>query len=155
MALGVVGLDAYFLNYPTQCFFSDNCKDYYFSSNNTYGYYTYYGLSDTSTLYSIRLPLIRAQLATGVLMFVSCIVFIIIFAIVNYRVQRAIAARVAPSVPISRVPPYPNHGYDTPSGGYTTVASIENHSVNSGINSMVPNPVMTCSHCGTKFQVSA
>ena len=128
VALGVIGLDAYFLNYPTQCFFSNTCSSYYYSYDNTYSYDTYSGLSDNSTLYSIRLPLVRAQLATGVLMFVSCVVFIIIFVIVNHSVQKDLAHRIGPSPPIVMVPPsyqlnppYPDRAYHTLRGGHTMV----------------------------------
>ena len=82
LALCVIGFDGYFLNNPTQCFFSTSCSSLGYS-------YSWYGLSNTDTLYNIKVPLIRGQLATGVLMLVSCMIYIVIYALTAYTVSRS------------------------------------------------------------------
>ena len=78
-AVCVIGFDGYFLNNPTKCFFS-SCSYYWYS-----GYQDQY---DTDSLYSIKIPLIKGQLTAGVLMLVSIIIYIVIFALTSHRVNR-------------------------------------------------------------------
>ena len=82
LALCVIGFDGYFLNNPTQCFFSTSCSSLGYS-------YSWYGLSNTDILYNIKVPLIRGQLAAGVLMLVSCMIYIVIYALTAYTVSRS------------------------------------------------------------------
>jgi hypothetical protein len=108
MSLCVIGFDAYFLNNPTQCFFSNDCSTYTYSGyySNSYSYNTAYNydLSNTDNLYSIKVPLTKGQLAAGVLMFVSSIIYIIIYAITNYRVRKHSQFGNGPSVPVVVMP---------------------------------------------------
>ena len=83
MAICVIGFDAYFLNHPTQCFLSDDCYSY---SDYLTGSWSY--LSSINALVDIKIPVIKGQLAAGVLMLVSCIIYIIIFVITAYRISK-------------------------------------------------------------------
>jgi hypothetical protein len=166
MALCVVGFDSYFLNYPTQCFFSSDCSSFIYS----YSYsYDFYGLLNNSNLYGIKVPLIKGQLAAGVLMFVSCVMFIIIFAITSYRVQKATVLQDGPPVPVAiisppvqYVPPYMN-----PTNGKSLdenpviqppaihpVAPPYNPPVDPPMSSVTAKNQLICPNCRTRFQVS-
>lgn len=85
MAICVIGFDAYFLNHPTQCFLSDDCSSY---NVNSYFNELWGDLSNINDLVDIKIPLIKGQLAAGVLMLTSCIIYIIIFAITAYRISK-------------------------------------------------------------------
>ena len=74
VSICVIGLDGYFLNNPLQCFFSNDCSSAY--TSQSYGYPL-----NSSDFFNIKIPLVKAQLAAGVLMLVCCIVFIIIYII--------------------------------------------------------------------------
>ena len=64
-----------------QCFFSDNCQSYsdisYYNSE----------LSDSSTLYGIKVPSFRGQLSAGVLMVVSSIIYFIVYGVTASRAR--------------------------------------------------------------------
>jgi len=168
--LAVVGLDAYFLNNPTQCFFSNDCSSYisltYSYSTSSYYYSDTYGLLNNSTLYGIKVPLITGQLAAGALMFVSCVIFIIIFAIATYRVKRATTIQNLPNVPVGvmsqstqNVPPYNygqpvvvNPGIQAPA--IPPAVPLYKAPVEPPINSVVPKIQLTCHDCKSKFAVS-
>jgi len=127
MALCVIGFDGYFLNNPTQCFFSNTCtSDEFFDSTELY---------NTDTLYSIKVPLIKGQLAAGVLMFVSSMIYIIIFVITNYRVSKGPSAPVA-----SYANPPVTSSYNPPVETYTA--------------STAPNNEIICHNCSSKFQIA-
>jgi hypothetical protein len=147
MALCVIGFDGYFLNYPTQCFFSNNCDNYY-----SYYYQDQY---NTDNLYSIKVPLIRGQLAAGVLMLVSCMGYIFIFVLTSYRIGSATPipnGSSVPVVPLSQLPPYPNPIY--------AITSTENPINQSNINPSMPPPYnppkneLNCPHCRLRFQIA-
>lgn len=94
-ALCVVGFDGYFLENPYLCFFSNNCLPY-FSSSYTYDYY---GLANNNTLFYVKVPLIKGQLTAGVLMFVSCVIYCVIFGVTAYRASQGNQIYGGPSVP--------------------------------------------------------
>ena len=175
MALCVVGFDAYFLNNPTQCFFSNDCTSYSYSYNYYYSNYTStydnYGLSDTTTLYNIKVPLIKGQLAAAVLMFVSSVIFIIIFAVTSCLVSKNTQlSSSGPSVPIAVVaaptqyaPPFMNPTYSAT----TSINPVKQPSVNPPVVPAYAAPVeahpvadpprnqLVCPNCRSRFQVAA
>jgi hypothetical protein len=155
MALCVIGFDAYFLNNPTQCFFSNTCtSDEFFTSSDLY---------NTNTLYSIKVPLIKGQLAAGALMFVLSVIYIIIFAITNYRISKNPSVPVA-TIPISTqyVPPFMNATYGTTSSENPVNQSYNNQPIappyNSAVEtytkSTVPKTQMICHNCRSRFQIA-
>jgi hypothetical protein len=176
MALCVIGFDAYFLNNPTQCFFSNDCSSFEYSYN-TYS-------TNSEYLYSIKVPLIKGQLAAGALMFVSSVIFIIIFAVTSYRVSRATqsdhvppvpvaiaptSTQYVPSVPVAitptstqYVPPSSKFTQPNTSGGnpiespYTNrrVAPPSNVPVIIPTNPTVPKTQLNCPHCKTSFHIA-
>lgn len=161
----VIGFDGYFLNHPTQCFFSDLCTKYIYSSYSNYAD----DLSNNSSLYAIKIPLIGGQLAAGVLMFISCVVFIIIFAITNYQVGKATTLQNVPPVPIAVVPPsaqyvplYMNPTYGKPVDGNPVIQSpairpatpLYNPADEPSISSVGPKNEVICSNCRSRFAVS-
>jgi hypothetical protein len=170
MALCVVGFDGYFLNNPTQCFFSSSCSLYIYSS---YGYvFTYdtYGLTNTTTLYSVKVPLIKGQLAAGVLMFVSCVFYIVIFAVSNYRVNKVTVFQSDPSMPVTIVHPPPPYGslYANPINGKPVdeIPVIPSSAMAPAIppyqpptepptSSVATKHQLICPNCRSRFQVSA
>ncbi|CAF4305072.1 unnamed protein product [Rotaria socialis] len=101
LAVCVIGFDAYFLNHPTYCFFSSDCNSWYSSSSSNYDPY---GLSNNSTLYGIKVPIVQGQLAAGVLMLVACVIYIIVYAVTSYRVRKGIRAQNGSPVSVSRAP---------------------------------------------------
>jgi hypothetical protein len=159
MALCVIGLDAYFLNNPTLCFFSSNCDNYY-----SYYYQDQYS---TDNLYSIKVPLIKGQLAAGVLMLVSCIGYIFIFALTSYRVGAVTPIPRNSSVPISilsQPSQYPNSTL-----GITLVENPINQSnvnypippsyiapvpVETRSNSIAPKNQLICPNCRSRFRIA-
>ena len=153
VSIGVIGLDGYFLNHPLQCFFSDYCSYYSY-----YGY-DYYSNSTTnrnpspsSDFYSIKLPLVKAQLAAGVLMLVSCIVFIIIYIIAN------VLMRKGPKTGQPMAQPYVAHNQPY-AGAPVPVQTVV--TVPPPVQ-VVPHPTqaapqgksMTCPHCRTVFPIA-
>ncbi|CAF1533983.1 unnamed protein product [Rotaria magnacalcarata] len=150
IALCVVGLDFYFLNNPTQCFFSSDCSSYtdYYTSNYYYNY-----LTDTSNLYRIKVPLVKGQLAAGFLMFVSCVIFIVLYAVTSHRVQRRIHIQHGPPAPAMVI---------TASNQYppTIINPTYGHPLNDvSVNQYPNNPTasmntIVCPNCQTQFQVS-
>lgn len=120
-----------------KCFFSDDCTSYahtiydsyYLYSNSTYNYI--FDLSNTATLYGIKVPLIKGQLAAGVLMLVTSIIYFILYGITDCRARNAI-----PSIQ------YSNPAY-TPTAPVVLVESAM-----SAVNSM------KCPHCQTVLQVT-
>jgi hypothetical protein len=149
MSLCVIGFDAYFLYNPTQCFFSNDCSAYTYN-----GYYSNdYGLSNTDNLYNIKVPLTKGQLAAGVLMFVSSIIYIIIYAITSYQVRKNSQFGNGPSVPVVIMPT--SSQYVPPVIIPTPMKqSSVNHSVESDTNSMPVRIPLICHNCKSKFQVS-
>ncbi|CAF3402627.1 unnamed protein product [Rotaria socialis] len=158
-ALSLVGLDAYFLNNPTQCFFSNSCNSD--SSSSYSGYY----LSNYTTLYEIKVPLVKGQLAAGVLMFVSCMIFIVIFAVTSYRVKKVMHYQNY-SAPTGGMPlthqqgPYStNQKYAVPlNAGYATPSTI-NPPIAShpGAHIQPRTPPMNhiiCPNCQSMFEVT-
>ncbi|UJR33172.1 hypothetical protein I4U23_020628 [Adineta vaga] len=76
----VIGFDAYFISYPTTCFFpSDVCS----SSSNTRGVFF-----STTNFYNVKIPLIKGQLAAGAVMFVLCLICIAIYIFTAMQVYR-------------------------------------------------------------------
>lgn len=148
IALCGIGFTAHFLNYPTQCYFSNNC-----GSDAYYSYSDYYGLLNTTTLYNIKVPLTRAQLAASVLMFVSCVIYIVIFAITTYRVSKIIAPfQENLSRPIDGIP-VPN-GYDglLPTSSVYGTVIIENLMQPFGFAPVSPfTKQLTCENCKFSF----
>jgi hypothetical protein len=150
MSLCVIGFDGYFLNNPTQCFFSNDCSTYYIYSDynsNSYWYnntYSNYDLSNTGNLYSIKVPLTKGQLAAGVLMFVSCIIYIIIYAITNYRVRKQSQSGNGPFVPMVVLPT---------SSQYVPPVPV-NRPVESDTNLTPVRIPLICPNCQLRFQVS-
>ncbi|CAF1334489.1 unnamed protein product [Adineta ricciae] len=80
-ALCVIGFDAYYIVSPHTCFFPSSVCN---SSGSTRGLF----YSDYNFNY-IKIPLIKAQLAAGVLMFLLCIAYVIIYIVTSARVHRA------------------------------------------------------------------
>jgi len=155
MALCVIGFDGYFLKNPTQCFFSNTCtSSEFFSTSDLY---------DTDTLYSIKVPLIEGQLAAGVLMFVSSVIYIIIFAITNYLISKDPSVPVA-IIPTSTqyVPPFMNSTYGTTSDGNLVNQSCVNlpatHPYNPPVEtytkSTAPKNQLICPNCRSRFQIA-
>ena len=83
-AISVIGLDAYFLQNPTLCFFSNSCSPYvsYYSLNDPNS------LWNADTLYNVKVPLIKGQLSAAVLMVVACIIYSVVFGVTTCRVSR-------------------------------------------------------------------
>ncbi len=152
MACCVIGFDAYFLNHPLQCWFSDDCNNYNRTSAYYYYYYSYssyYRISDN--FYSIKIPLVKGQLAAGALMLASCIIYIIIFIITVYRVSEELQNYRNRSAPVSAVTvttghvsmPMNNISHETP-------VLPNNPSI---INPPIPFKQMTCPNCHKQFQI--
>ncbi|CAF3599193.1 unnamed protein product [Rotaria socialis] len=148
IALCVVGLDFYFLNNPTQCFFSSDCSAYfgYFMTNYNY-------LTDISNLHAIKVALVRGQLAAGALMFVSCVIFIVLYAVTSHRVQRRIHVQHGPPAPamvITASNQYPstiiNPTYEHPLNDVPVIQYPNNPTA-------LMNTII-CPNCQTQFQVS-
>jgi hypothetical protein len=161
MSLCVIGFDAYFLYNPTQCFFSNDCSAYTYN-----GYYSNdYDLSNTYNLYNIKVPLIKGQLTAGVLMFVSSVIYIIIYAITSYQVRQHSQFGNGPSAPVvimstsnQYVPPVviPTSSQYVPPVIIPTPVkrSSVNRSVESDTNSIPVRIPLTCPNCKSRFQVS-
>jgi len=64
---------------------------YYYSGyyyNYSYGSdFANYNLLDNSTLYGIKVPLVRGQLSVGALMFVSSVVYFILYGVTASRAR--------------------------------------------------------------------
>jgi hypothetical protein len=157
MALCVIGFDGYFLNNPTQCFFSNDCI----------GYYYYSSQDNTNNLYTIKVPVTKGQLAAGALMLVSCIIYIFIFALTSYRVGTATQIPNGSSVPVailSQPPPYQKSTH----GIISTKNPVNQSNVNPPIpppyiapvpvetptNSIVPKNQLICPNCRSRFQIA-
>lgn len=143
----MIGFDAYFLNNPTKCFFSSSCASF-----TGYYSYDYYGLSNTNTLYSIKVPLIQGQLAAGVLMLVSCMIYMVIFAVTAYRVSRSAQLSTVPKAPTGYVPQpvHPGHGHGH---GHIPVGNIvQPPPANPAINP--PRNELICPNCRSRFSVA-
>jgi hypothetical protein len=92
----VIGFDAYYMIYPTTCFFPSNVCS---SSAPIRGiFYT------DANFNNIKMPLIKGQLGAGSLMFVLCLIYIVIYIITSVRVNKA---KTAPTV-------YPQTPYSLP-----------------------------------------
>jgi hypothetical protein len=175
MSLCVIGFDAYFLNNPTQCFFSNDCSTYTYSgyNSNSYSYsntYNNYGLSNTDNLYNIKVPLTKGQLAAGVLMFVSSIIYIIIYAITSYRARKHSQFGNGPSVPVVVMPPSTQYVPSVVSSTSTQYVHPVVIPTPVPVNPLVPPPSnrpvesdtnltpvkipLICPNCRSRFQVS-
>lgn len=76
----VIVFDSYYIVYPNTCFYpSSTCS----SSGSTRGLFY-----SSSNFNNIKMPLIKAQLAAGCLMFVLCFIYIPIYLITIFRVYR-------------------------------------------------------------------
>ena len=148
-ALCVIGFDAYFLQNPTLCFFSSNCLPYYYS-------YGVYGLADSATLYNIKVPLIIGQLTAGVLMFVSCVIYIVIFGVTVCRVSNSIhfqggsvAQGIVAPAPSGYIPPPPpmNYNYGPPPMGYPVRPPPANSPAHRSKNQLI------CPNCRSTYLV--
>lgn len=152
MAICVIGFDAYFLNHPMQCFLSDDCSLYkdYFT-----GFWD--DLWNVNELYDIKVPVIRAQLAAGVLMLTSCIIYIIIFSITTYRILKTARAIVPAMVfrPSIAYNSPPNMMGDVRNYGYDRRASLAsrslvlppNNPVKLSTNTTIQENPMICPYC--------
>ncbi|CAF1073065.1 unnamed protein product [Adineta ricciae] len=77
----IIGFDAYFISYPTTCFFStDICT----SSSYTRG--IFYSVRN---FYDVKIPLIKGQLAAASVMFVLCLISIALYIFTAMRVYQA------------------------------------------------------------------
>lgn len=165
VAVAIIGLDTYFLYYPTYCFFSSDCSTYsgsYYNSYSSSSYSNFY-LNDTSTLYGIRVPATKGQLAAGVLMLVSCVVFIIIFAISNYRVNSTTYAEPVVAEPMNTMNPYqhpapytgiPPREFDVQQPVVVVSAnSPEYKEQTNTVPKSVATHELTCPRCGKTFEI--
>lgn len=135
-AVCVIGFDGYFLNNPTKCFFSSCSYDWYSNYEDQYS---------TDSLYSTKIPLIKGQLAAGVLILVSCIIYIVVFAWTSYREKTLSSAGINSHGPViihSRAPLHMNpiHEVAPPAEPST----LPNASWNQ----------LSCHRCGCQFQVA-
>jgi hypothetical protein len=94
----VIGFDSYYIAYPNTCFYpTSTCS----STGYTRGLFY-----STSNFNNIKIPLIKAQLAAGCLMFVLCLVYIVIYSITVFRVYRS---KKSPSIyPQAQLPAISN-----------------------------------------------
>ena len=99
----MIGFDAYFLSYPSTCFYpTSTCA----STGVTRGvFYSQWNFNN------IKTPLIIGQLAAGGVMFVLCLIYIVIYIITTFRVHKAKTPQVvypqAP-YPMANVPTGPD-----------------------------------------------
>jgi hypothetical protein len=140
-ALCVIGFDAYYISNPTTCYFSLTICS---SSASQRG--VFYSQSNFS---GIKIPLIKGQLAAGVIMFTLCLAYIIIY-IISIRAHRfKQPTSVYPQAPYSlSYPPAVSNGLLT--------APATNHRP-----SMVPNNgdgrgnKLVCPTCHTVMHITA
>ena len=76
----MIGFDAYFLSYPSTCFYTTSTCT---STGITRGLFY-----STSNFNNIKTPLIIAQLAAGGVMFVLCLIYVAIYIITVFRVHK-------------------------------------------------------------------
>jgi hypothetical protein len=76
----VIGFDAYYLFYPSTCFFSSTI-----CSSSGYSRGVFY---TSSNFNNIKIPLIKGQLAAGAVMFVLCVVYIIMYVVTSVKVNK-------------------------------------------------------------------
>ena len=163
-ALCVIGFDAYYIVSPQTCFFPSSVCN---SSASTRGLF----YSDYNFTY-IKIPLIKAQLAFGVLMFFLCIAYVIIYIVTSARVHRAKYPKVVypqmqnqlmtpgavpnTALPIQPVPTYPTHfphypstipGYPFPTTIYPPSALL--------INGENRATELACPTCKTMMNMTA
>jgi hypothetical protein len=102
-AICVIGVDAYYITNPTTCYFSLSICS---SSGSARG--VFYSQSNFN---SIKIPLLKGQLAAGVVMFTLCLFFVIIY-MTSVRPQRfKQRTSVYPQVPYSlSYPPAVSNG---------------------------------------------
>ncbi|CAF0988212.1 unnamed protein product [Adineta steineri] len=149
MASSVIVLDSYFLAYPLQCFFSSNCS---------YSTYVYSDLWNLNTLYAIRVPVIRGQLSAGVLMLVSCFIYIIIYVKTNSRVSTGVTVQNDPIIPMNTIPTITDYSRPVMVSSY--IHPSNRNSINNNLilpnNTLLANPInlFTCSSCNSTYQVS-
>ncbi|CAF1051885.1 unnamed protein product [Adineta steineri] len=80
-AVCIIGFDAYFISYPTTCFFSLSLCN---STKPIRGIFY-----STSQFNDIKIPLIKGQLAAAALMFAFYIVYIIIYVVTCIKLKRS------------------------------------------------------------------
>ncbi len=123
-ASALIGINIAFLRRPNQCFFSDRI-----CNNLSWEYSISLPLScldgDTTSCSNTRLALIKAQLAAGVIMAVTCFTYLILYCIIASRADRRQipAASTAVMAPIYQQPlvstvNYQNQGYTNPPNFY-------------------------------------
>jgi hypothetical protein len=151
MALCVIAFDGYFLNNPTLCWFTTRC--------DTYASYDQFSdLTDPADLYNIKVPLIKGQLAAGVLMLVTCLIYIIIYIITSYQISKQIRSQIDLPTPVTVFPAsnqyhanvsHVNHPVVDP-----LVFSPYNASVGTRTNTSVTQKPMICPNCKSNFQLA-
>ena len=152
-ALYIVSIKSY-SRYKTDCpvTYGPPCID----NNYSNSYYHNNELLETTLLYSIKVPLIKGQLAAGVLMLVSAIIFIIIFAVTTYRVQKAIGYQNELPVQTIIVPPQAQHtsSFANYTYGTNAIQPIVDPPAEAHSTATAPGNQVTCQNCKTSFQVS-
>lgn len=145
MALSVVGLNVYFLMNPTHCWFLNTCMMNEFWSRTEY--------YDTTTLYNIKIPIIKGQLAAGGLMVASQAIYIIIFVMTNHKVSQTIQLQNNAPVQIAVMPK--RIDYVDSSTRNRTMAPPYNSTMEIPLDSVVSRNQMTCPKCHTNFRISS
>ena len=146
-----------FLEQSNTMLFSNNCSSYFYREYYYYSNYTSdpYGLSNTNTLYNLRVPLIRGQLAAGALMFASCVIYIVIFAITNHRVSKDAQFPEVKSTPGPVMPAQPAYVAPVPQSFLPPPLVIPNFP-STEVSTIIspPKNEIICPTCRSSFQVA-
>ena len=132
----LIGINIVFLRNPSRCYFTDDlCEKFSWTDTVSRSWRCFIDGSATNCE-QIRLDLIKAQLAMGIVMAVLCVLYLIVYIIVLYRAKRSVRPTAAQAVmaPVS----YHHQHYVTPIHPQVSVAPSAPVQIASDINSYPP-----------------